>query len=140
MGSGKSKNVNDKIKFVERLEKGGPLVQSLFESLKQRSLEVCNSNDWGYTNKADFRIAFQETICELVPMLQPPSVRVILRVDRQYPTSLIDKLSMIDVVDVNGDRPGHRWIKFSVTSEDQVDEAIELIQNVYSARAKLGNW
>jgi len=140
MGSGKSKNVNDKDMFVERLEKGGPLVQSLFESLKQRSLEVCNSNDWGYTDKPDFRIAFQETICELVPMLRPPSVRIILRVDRQDPASLIESLPMITVEDVSEERPGHRWIKFSITSEDQVDEAIELIQNVYSARDKLGNW
>jgi hypothetical protein len=139
MGKKKSKNIEDKIGFVNRIAKCSPKVRLLFEQLRDQSIISCVCDDWGYTDKPDFRLACHYTICELVPMIEASHVLVFLRIDRRYPTSFIQKLKTVEVSDVSDPhRPGSRWITFSVGSPQQITEAVLIIKEIYVDRLRYG--
>src|SRR5437016_4018955 len=113
MATSKSTHIEEKPKFLDRLCTCSQETRLLFNELKVRSIRECRCNDYGYTDKPDFRLFNQGVdICELVPgpSRQKTSVAVMLRVDSDsvYKSKTLWSL---DISPVNQDKPGSSWVK-----------------------------
>lgn len=85
----KSKHIEAKPVFLELLVNCTLETRQLFSKFKYSLVCQCECQDYGYTNKPDFRIANQYAMIELVPKEGRPSplVKVFVRVDHD-PTLL----------------------------------------------------
>lgn len=138
MGSAKSCNMEDKPVFKNRFQRCTPKVREIFNELRDRSISECESNDWGYSNKPDLRIGLKYNMIVLVP--KSNHVLVMLRIDEQFiDVTTQNKFTSISLYEnSSADKPGTRWIEFQVLEKTQMNDAIELIVEVYNRREKAG--
>jgi hypothetical protein len=138
MSSPKSKHVEDKPVFLKELAECPRELIELFRDLKKKSINDCECDDWGYTDKPDFRLGCcEQLLCELVLKPRERAVLIRLRVDGDYPRTMVEGLKNIQVRD-GRNKPGLRWIEYVVDRKHQIDEATALIREVYRLRTRNG--
>ncbi len=137
MGSPKSKNIHDKPVFEERFLQCPQKIRKIFNELRDRAISGYKSDDWGYSDKPDLRIGLKYNMIEFVP--KSKYVLVMLRVDKQPPEVTADQLTTISLSEAKeSGKPGSRWVEFQVSENNQINDAIQLIQSVYSGRKQIG--
>lgn len=137
MGTGKSKNMKDKPKFDETFLRLPITTQNIFNELKDKSIEATKASNWGYSDKPDFRIGIENDINIIEFVLRSKYIRVILRVDRQSPDEKATQLN-IPLRETYKHKTNARSVEFTVSTEDQVPNAVELIKEVYNRRKESG--
>ena len=141
MGTSKSTHIEEKVKFLERLYSCSPETRKLFSELKVGSVRVCDCQDYGYTDKPDFRLANSDTIiCELVPSSSTKQARVLvmLRVDDDSTYNRISPSPFTVSLARQSGKPGLRWVEFEVCELAHVTHALRLIEAVYKSRSSIG--
>jgi predicted transport protein len=77
------------------------------------------------TDSKDYRLKKQYVFCELQPKKQ--HINILLRVD-----SFNINSDLFPLKDVSSGKPGEKWVKFEITDENQLNEAISLITKVFN--------
>lgn len=136
----KSKHIEAKPDFLELLLNCTLETRQLFSKFKYSLVCRCECQDYGYTNKPDFRIANQYVMIELEPREGPsPLVKVFVRVDHD-PTLLNEYRKIASHTNlktpatVTEERPGIEWLTFDVTNEIEAAQAVDLLAAAYISR------
>lgn len=138
MSRSKSTHIEHKQKFLNLLVSCSSSTRSLYSELKASILNTCCCNDYGYTDKPDFRIANGYIMVELIP-LESNGVLVMLRVDSDatYTTITTPSLNVITPAKESG-KPGKLWVEFTISSSSQIYDAVSLISAAYKNRSVIG--
>lgn len=138
MSRSKSTHIEQKQKFLNLLVSCSSSTRLLYSELKMSILNACSCNDYGYTDKPDFRIANGYVMVELVP-LESNGVLVMLRVDSDatYTTITTPSLNIITPAKKSG-KPGTLWVEFTISSTSQISDAVSLISAAYKNRSVIG--
>ncbi|HFG2205934.1 TPA: hypothetical protein ACGF8J_003511, partial [Vibrio cholerae] len=138
MSNSKSIHIEQKQKFLNLLVACSSKTISIYSELKMSILSSCSCNDYGYTNKPDFRISNNYVMVELIP-LKSDGVLIMVRVDSDttYKTVNAPSLNIINPAKESG-KPGTLWIEFTVNSTTQIPDAVRLISDAYKSRSVIG--
>lgn len=131
----KSKHIEEKKIFLERLIECDPHVRGIYCSIHNKIMQSLPCHvDYGYTDKPDFRISNKFVMIELIPMPKD-GVRVSLRIDDDKPFSEDDEKNL-GIKDVKQERPGRRWVFFDISDREKVSKAAEIIILAYQNRCE----
>lgn len=147
----KSRTIGEKPEFRALLARCEVGLVSLFDRLRELAIISSLCDDWGYTDKPDFRMCWEHIICEMCPKPGNNSVLVMLRIDRIPIDQFLPTLHAIAIQDVEDNslskpgmrsedrsNPDSRWIRFVVNNSNQLPDAVALIAHVFAGRRVIG--
>ena len=147
----KSQSLDEKPACRELLARCEPGLHTLFDRLRELAIIACNCDDWGYTDKPDCRLCWEQITCELVPKPASASILTMIRVDRVPIDHLFPTLSQLEITPIRDEsyskpgmkregklNPDSHWVQFELRDAKQLPDAIALIAHVFTARRSLG--
>lgn len=140
MPEAKSRQMQDKPKFLEKFQKCSENLKRLFKEVRDDALVRCQGTDYGYTNKGDFRFSLPktrnrrwETYAELVLRPREDNLLCNLRIDNMNIISLQRDTVKLEIC---LRRPNEKLAKFSINSQNQVSDTVNLIFQVFHYHLK----